>query len=291
MRLPAGPEPGDRWGPEVVDGLVGQTPNITDPSAHRLLSHSTVTAASLDDDGALLLELAVPEDKAGTVRDAFQIGPEPFSVEPYDAACEFTGTATRLDANRVKDAVRTFRSARMVGIAPGPGKPFVSAPPYVVGSGRVFVAPVGADPNDPSAWREVGWTDGVTFENLSGDEDDDLIVGAFPVEASVTLDVKRDGHSIFANDLPYAPNAPGGRGPLASLVDCLSFSADDWGASRAMAWVWGIVCGWDAGADDGAMLEMAGRHQWSDETVARLRALHDRFKVLEAEEATEEGTS
>lgn len=82
---------------------------------------------------------------------------------------------------------------------------------------------------------------------------------------------------VFLNDVTYAD---GEENPLKALGTTLAFSVDDWGASRAMSWVWGIVLGWDDEDDDGAMVEQARRHGWSDETVARLRRLHDAFKAI-----------
>ena len=85
---------------------------------------------------------------------------------------------------------------------------------------------------------------------------------------------------VFANDLPYTN---GQDDPLQAIGDTLAFAVDDWSGSRAKAWIYGIVLGWDSDDDDteeGAMGDLAERHGWSDEQVARLRALHERFKVL-----------
>lgn len=74
--------------------------------------------------------------------------------------------------------------------------------------------------------------------------------------------------------------------PLESLSDALAFSSDDWAESRAMAWVWGIVHGWDD-ADDpecDAMDEVSARFRWDPDAVARLRRLHAEFQRI-AEEA------
>lgn len=75
---------------------------------------------------------------------------------------------------------------------------------------------------------------------------------------------------IFVNDLPYSTPQ---EDPKESLKDTLAFSVDDWTQTRAMAWVWGIVCGWD----DESLAELAPRFNWSDEAVARLKRLHERF--------------
>jgi hypothetical protein len=78
---------------------------------------------------------------------------------------------------------------------------------------------------------------------------------------------------IFLND---EPNRSTETDPLKALHDTLAFSVDDWGSTRAMAWVWGIVCGWDE-----ALPELADRFGWSDGAVAKLQFLHARFVELE----------
>lgn len=54
-----------------------------------------------------------------------------------------------------------------------------------------------------------------------------------------------------------------------SLHNLLVFNARDWGASETDAWLWGVIVGWDGPS----MKELATRHRWSEETVARLRSL------------------
>lgn len=82
--------------------------------------------------------------------------------------------------------------------------------------------------------------------------------------------------AIYLNDQPYKN---GEEDPHKALEDTLAFAVDDWAASRAMAWVYGIVCGWDDedDPDDGAMAELAATYDWDDATVSRLRRLHERF--------------
>ena len=88
---------------------------------------------------------------------------------------------------------------------------------------------------------------------------------------------------IFANDLTYSN---GQENPLESLKDALSFAVDDWGDSRAKAWVYGIVLGWDSDYDgEDAMGELAERFGWTPDQVARLRRLHARFIELCDQEA------
>lgn len=78
---------------------------------------------------------------------------------------------------------------------------------------------------------------------------------------------------VFMNDQPYTD---GQEDPKESLRTTLAFSVDDWGSSRAMAWTWGIIEGWD----DDAMAELAVAFGWDAATTARLNRLHDRFDAL-----------
>lgn len=90
------------------------------------------------------------------------------------------------------------------------------------------------------------------------------------------------GNKIFANDLPYDDAS---LNPLDALSQTLCFASNDWGASRAEAWIYGIVVGWDNEddpADTAAMDELAGKYRWSPEQVERLRTLHTRFVALAA---------
>ena len=92
-----------------------------------------------------------------------------------------------------------------------------------------------------------------------------------------TEDRMSDPRIVFANDLPFSARHAD---PFESLKDMLALSADDWGETRAKAWVYGIVLGWDYPEDDGeTMAELADKFDWSDEQVARLRQLHKNFDV------------
>lgn len=66
------------------------------------------------------------------------------------------------------------------------------------------------------------------------------------------------------------------RPALESIANVLAFSARDWGQARDLAWLWGIVHGWDDEdhEEDSAMPEQARVHGWDDAEVARLRRLH-----------------
>ena len=65
--------------------------------------------------------------------------------------------------------------------------------------------------------------------------------------------------------------------PLASIGTAMAFSPHDWGSHHRLAWIWGIVKGWDSAA----MEELSADHKWDRETVARLIRLHERFKILQ----------
>lgn len=67
--------------------------------------------------------------------------------------------------------------------------------------------------------------------------------------------------------------------PLTSLEVTIPFWVGDWSEDNRLAWVYGIVCGWD----DEAMDEVAYLHDWSKETVERLNLLHNRYKQLQRE--------
>ena len=60
-----------------------------------------------------------------------------------------------------------------------------------------------------------------------------------------------------------------------SLEAAMAFTPHDWTQHHRLAWIWGIVLGWDD-----AMPEMASKHRWDAETVARLERLHAEFKAI-----------
>ena len=86
-----------------------------------------------------------------------------------------------------------------------------------------------------------------------------------------------------------AENVPD-ENPLTSLRESIVLAANDWSQSRAEAWVYGIVVGWDPDPDDepdeddgDVMGDLAERFGWSDAQVARLRRLHDAFRRLDSD--------
>lgn len=85
----------------------------------------------------------------------------------------------------------------------------------------------------------------------------------------------------FLNDVTYTD---GEEHPIQALKTTLAFAADDWGDTRAKAWVWGIILGWDEASEE----ELAARFGWSAESVGRLRRLHERFEAFGAEDVSDE---
>jgi hypothetical protein len=67
--------------------------------------------------------------------------------------------------------------------------------------------------------------------------------------------------------------------PFASIVTSIATHSRDYGNDPTDAWVYGIVCGWDDGPDDDsrAMIELAEKHGWTEDDVARLRRLHAKW--------------
>lgn len=65
--------------------------------------------------------------------------------------------------------------------------------------------------------------------------------------------------------------------PFHSLVNTVVFSSADWGAARDLAWVYGIVVGWEDEDDPTALDELAPGLGWSAEKVERLRRLRTAF--------------
>lgn len=64
--------------------------------------------------------------------------------------------------------------------------------------------------------------------------------------------------------------------PLDSIYTTIAFSSRDMSACKRDAWIYGIVLGWDE-----SIKEIAEKHNWSEETIKRLKTLHDNFNKLE----------
>lgn len=63
--------------------------------------------------------------------------------------------------------------------------------------------------------------------------------------------------------------------PLESIATAIAFSPRDWSSHHRDAWIYGIVLGWDKEV----LEELKNKHKWRDETVARLKFLHDEYKI------------
>ncbi len=64
--------------------------------------------------------------------------------------------------------------------------------------------------------------------------------------------------------------------PFESLQNCIAFHSRDWARDKRDAWVYGVIVGWD----DASLKELAFKHCWYDETVARLKRLHERYMQI-----------
>jgi hypothetical protein len=85
--------------------------------------------------------------------------------------------------------------------------------------------------------------------------------------------------------------------PLAEVFESLdravTSSSKDWGEYWADAWLYGVLVGWDCDEahqhdevcnDGAAMREMAAKHRWDEETVARLRRYREAVRRATARE-------
>lgn len=72
--------------------------------------------------------------------------------------------------------------------------------------------------------------------------------------------------------------------PGESLRNVIACDPRDWGEYKRDAWLWGIVFGWEGTWD-----EMARRHYWTANTLARLKRLHGRFAAAFPERAAHPG--
>ena len=68
-----------------------------------------------------------------------------------------------------------------------------------------------------------------------------------------------------------------GLNPLLSIADAMSFWAGDWGQNSRLAWIYGIVHGWD----DDSLDEPKKKHSWNQEAVERLKQLHKNYIEIE----------
>jgi hypothetical protein len=78
---------------------------------------------------------------------------------------------------------------------------------------------------------------------------------------------------VIANEIPMRSPE---ENPFRALTSSLALSSQDWSNAADFAWIYGIVNGW-ADEDDDAYPEMQTKFGWTDEQVARLKRLHQRF--------------
>jgi hypothetical protein len=89
---------------------------------------------------------------------------------------------------------------------------------------------------------------------------------------SDSADVGTEEHinsASFSNDLLC---------PIEAIDSTLALAPKDWSIDKNDAWIYGIVAGWD----DDSLNELKARFRWSDETVLRLKELHEACNKLRA---------
>lgn len=64
--------------------------------------------------------------------------------------------------------------------------------------------------------------------------------------------------------------------PLDSICSAMVFAAKDWSLNKVDAWIYGVAVGWD----DESLVELKQKFNWSNETIDRLKTLHNNFKKL-----------
>lgn len=81
---------------------------------------------------------------------------------------------------------------------------------------------------------------------------------------------------VIANQIPMRSAE---ENPLKALHTALALSSQDWGEAADFAWIYGIICGWSDEEDD-SYPSLQADFGWSDEQVARLKRLHQKFAEL-----------
>lgn len=71
------------------------------------------------------------------------------------------------------------------------------------------------------------------------------------------------------------PSAEGIECPLESLKTAVTLHPRDWSEHHRDAWAYGIIVGWGRALD-----EVAQKHGWTPETVARLKRLHRKLRTI-----------
>ena len=64
--------------------------------------------------------------------------------------------------------------------------------------------------------------------------------------------------------------------PIESINSTLALASKDWSVDKNDAWIYGIVAGWD----DDSLNELKARFRWNNETVEKLKELHNACNKL-----------
>ncbi|WP_242242695.1 hypothetical protein [Bacillus cereus group sp. BfR-BA-01309] len=61
-----------------------------------------------------------------------------------------------------------------------------------------------------------------------------------------------------------------------SLDRAISFSPHDWSSHHRLAWIYGIICGWD----DASLNGLQEKFSWDNEAIERLKSYHEEVKKV-----------
>ncbi|HEY9211078.1 MAG TPA: hypothetical protein VIO56_06670 [Methylotenera sp.] len=64
-----------------------------------------------------------------------------------------------------------------------------------------------------------------------------------------------------------------------SLKSAIAFSSIDWSSTKHLAWIYGIVVGWEGDS----LNELINVHNWDENTISRLNKLHAEFNMLDVD--------
>ena len=64
--------------------------------------------------------------------------------------------------------------------------------------------------------------------------------------------------------------------PVEQLQRALAYSSRDWGASVDLAWIYGIISGWD----DDSLSELASKYDWTQDDLILLKITHKRLLAM-----------
>lgn len=97
-----------------------------------------------------------------------------------------------------------------------------------------------------------------------------------PVERSDEESVAPEARSVASATLDTVHEA------IEAVRRMMATNVRDWGEDRGDAFLWALFLGWDDedNPDESAMDEVAERHGWSADQVARLRRFHAALESL-----------